>query len=199
MTELEKLQRAKLYMDKLADGIDPVTDAEMPEDSVLNQVRLSRCFFYVSDVLRQVIENGGAEAENQCRTEKEDVAEKSVQRPPITDFALTPEQRKALVFSEEPIPISNLVAALNRLIDSEHTKKLSAIAVTDWLLEAGFLEKAELDGRKSRLPTPQGKRIGLSTVHRRGQYGEYDMVLYDEEAQRFIADNLNAVVQSRKK
>ena len=29
------------------------------EDDVINNVRISRCLFYVSDVLRQVIENGG--------------------------------------------------------------------------------------------------------------------------------------------
>ena len=53
MTELETMQRAKMYMDKLAQGIDPITD------SVLNHVRLVRCFFYVSDVLGKVIANGG--------------------------------------------------------------------------------------------------------------------------------------------
>lgn len=56
MTELEVMQRAKMYMDKLAQGIDPITGNEMPEDSVLNQVRLARCFFYVSGVLQQVID-----------------------------------------------------------------------------------------------------------------------------------------------
>ena len=59
MTELETMQRAKMYMDKLAQGIDPITDRELPEDSALNNVRLARCFFYVSDVLGQVIANGG--------------------------------------------------------------------------------------------------------------------------------------------
>ena len=59
MTELETMQRAKMYLDKLAQGIDPITDREVPEDSVLNNVRLARCFFYVSDVLSKVIDNGG--------------------------------------------------------------------------------------------------------------------------------------------
>ena len=45
MTELEIMQRAKMYMDKLAQGIDPITDEEVPEDSVLNNVRLAQCFF----------------------------------------------------------------------------------------------------------------------------------------------------------
>ena len=45
MTELENLQRAKGYMDKLANGIDPFTGAEAPAEDVINNVHLSRCFF----------------------------------------------------------------------------------------------------------------------------------------------------------
>ena len=59
MTELETLQRAKMYIDKLANGIDPIADKEMSNDTVLNNVRLARCFFYVSQVLEKVIQNGG--------------------------------------------------------------------------------------------------------------------------------------------
>lgn len=36
MTELEKAQRAKIYIDKLANGIDPISDTEMSEDDTLN-------------------------------------------------------------------------------------------------------------------------------------------------------------------
>ena len=35
MTELETVQRAKMYMDKLAQGIDPISDQELPEDAVI--------------------------------------------------------------------------------------------------------------------------------------------------------------------
>ena len=59
MTELEIMKRAKMYMDKLAQGIDPITDREMEDDAVLNNVRLTRCFFYVSGILDQVIANDG--------------------------------------------------------------------------------------------------------------------------------------------
>ena len=59
MTELEIMQHAKDYLDKLAKGIDPLTGREVPEGEIINNVRISRCRFYVADVLRQVIENGG--------------------------------------------------------------------------------------------------------------------------------------------
>ena len=48
MTELETMQRAKMYLDKLSRGIDPITGNEVPEDTVLNNVRICRCLHYVS-------------------------------------------------------------------------------------------------------------------------------------------------------
>ena len=59
MTELEKIAYAKSFIDKLANGINPLDDTPIPDDDIANNVRLSRCFFYVSDILRQVYENGG--------------------------------------------------------------------------------------------------------------------------------------------
>lgn len=59
MTELEKIAYAKSFIDKLANGINPIDNQPVAEEDVVNNVRLTRCFFYVSDILRQVIENGG--------------------------------------------------------------------------------------------------------------------------------------------
>lgn len=59
MTELETIQHAKNYIDKLAQGINPLTNQPVPEEELINNVRISRCFFFVSDVLRRVLENGG--------------------------------------------------------------------------------------------------------------------------------------------
>ena len=42
MTELEKIERAKMYMDKLANGINPIDDTMAPDDDLINNVRLSR-------------------------------------------------------------------------------------------------------------------------------------------------------------
>lgn len=49
MTELEIMERAKMYMEKLANGINPIDDSAVPEADIVNNVRLSRCFFYVAD------------------------------------------------------------------------------------------------------------------------------------------------------
>ena len=55
MTDHEILCRAKTYIDKLANGIDPLTDEPVRENDIVNNVRISRCLFYVSGVLDKVI------------------------------------------------------------------------------------------------------------------------------------------------
>ena len=59
MTELEKIAYARTFMEKLANGINPLDDTPIPEGDIANNVRLSRCFFFVSDVLKKVCDNGG--------------------------------------------------------------------------------------------------------------------------------------------
>ena len=56
MTEIEKIEYAKSFIDKLANGINPLDDTPIPEDDIVNNVRLSRCFFYVSTILQKEID-----------------------------------------------------------------------------------------------------------------------------------------------
>lgn len=56
-----------MYMGKLANGINPIDDSVVPDEDIVNNVRLSRCFFFVSDVLRQIIEHSGIESEKKAK------------------------------------------------------------------------------------------------------------------------------------
>ena len=70
--------------------------------------------------------------------------------------------------------------------------------ITNWLLEKGFLEKQTgLDGKSRRVPTQNGLMIGLSTQTRQGQYGEYQAVFYNAQAQQFVLDNLTAMLTEK--
>lgn len=175
MTELETMQRAKMYLDKLAQGIDPVTNQEVPNDSVLNNVRLARCFFYVSDVLSKVIDNGGLIGG----------------KPKLQAFAISPDQLTRIQISQEPVRVTQLVDMISAAVDNPHMKKLSTTTITNWLLENGFLEKLMgPDGKSRRVPTHNGLMLGLSTETRQGQYGEYQAVFYNAAAQQFVLDHL---------
>lgn len=50
---------------QLANGIDPFSDKPVPDGDIINNVKLSRCFFYISGILEKVIENGGEVAKPQ--------------------------------------------------------------------------------------------------------------------------------------
>lgn len=122
MTELETLERAKMYMEKLANGINPIDGSVIPDEEIVNNVRLSSCFFYVSDVLRQVIENGGVTPQK-----------KTMKKP----FLLTVEQRETFDFSEVPIPISEISKRINTLSTNENMSTLLTFGVSTFFM--GFL------------------------------------------------------------
>lgn len=182
MTELENLQRAKLYMEKLANGINPLDGTVIPEDEVVNNVRLSRCFFYVADVLGQVINNGG-------------VAQKK--KPERVPFFLSEGQRAAVELSHAPIPVSELTKRINKLVDVEYMVKLNYDSVLSWLLSIGVLEEISVGaGRTTKRPTAQGRSLGVLTEQRVGRDERtYEVVLYNLDGQRFILDNLDGIVE----
>ena len=179
MTELETMQRAKMYMDKLAQGIDPISGQELPEDSALNNVRLARCFFYVSGILDQVIRNGGQVG--------------SVEK---AEFSITTEQFAQVQISSYPIRITEFTDALLQAVGSGTMKKPSAVKITNWLEQQGFLVKEPTsDGKNRRVPTAAGRSLGMSTQLRQSRDGEYLAIYYDSNAQRFLLDNLYTILQ----
>lgn len=182
MTELEKITYAKTYIEKLANGINPLTDQPVPDSDSINNVRISRCLFYVSDLLRRVVENGG------------------IVQPRATGgklpFQLNYEERKNFRYSETPISISELTKRINELIQPEEMKKLNYKFISDWLIQAGFLVVVQRDdGKTAKKPTEDGIRLGIETEQRQGSKGIYTVVIYNKAAQQFILDNLDAAIE----
>lgn len=181
MTELEKIKYAKRAVEKLANGINPFTGQGVPDDDTLNQVKVSRCLFYVADILRQVEENGGVAKKGK----------KSAKQP----FSLSPDSLKNFQFSSTPISLTEFLERLNSLIDKDNMKKLSFNTLSGWLIEMGFLKMVvTADGRNTRRPTGAGNALGIHTESRMGQQGPYTVVVYTKDAQQFMLDNLDAVV-----
>ncbi len=185
MTELEKIAYAKSFIDKLANGINPLDDTPIPKNDIANNVRLSRCFFYVSDILRQVVENGGVHPVKTAKQRKK-------------EFVLTNEEREKIQISEIPLGIAEISNHLNALIDLKTTKKISATTINHWLLNLQLLEVVTLpNGRIRKLPTEQGKDLGIFAEERIGAYGTYIKVLFSSAAQQFIYDNIEAIIDSK--
>ncbi len=163
MTELEKIAYAKTFIDKLANGINPLDDTPVKEDDVVNNVRLSRCFFYVSDILKQVIENGGVTPPARVHRER---------------FNLSAEAVQGFEYSATPLPISEIAKRISALKDDPNMRNLSHVSITNWLVSIGMLYVQRLDEKTTaKRPTDEGIRLGITTETRSGQYGTYTILM----------------------
>lgn len=103
LNENEKLLKAKSYLDKLANGINPITNGLASENDTINNIHISRCLFYVSDVLRNLIENNN----NPQKKKNSKIS-----------FSVTPQQLADYVFDDNPITVTEITKKLNSLIDT---------------------------------------------------------------------------------
>ena len=182
MTELETIARAKMYIDKLANGINPLDDTAVAENDIVNNVRISRCLFFVSDTLRRVLENGGVGVASRVKKNK---------------FKITAEELEKFAFSDRPITISEITKRINDIADTENSKKLSHNTITSWLSEIGMLnEMINTAGKKRKRPTAEGAELGIFVKEVTSQNGTFNVVFYNKSAQKFIVDNIPSVIEN---
>lgn len=101
MTEIETIARAQMYLEKLANGVNPLNNEEVAENDVVNNVRISRCLFYTSGILKQIVDNKG---------------KFKVEMPDRAEFGITVEQLANYEYSERPISITEVT---KRIIKTE--------------------------------------------------------------------------------
>ena len=188
MTELEKIAYAKSFIDKLANGINPLDDTPIPNDDIANNVRLSRCFLYVSSILQKEID-------------RESKKEKKEKKSRLVDFSITYEQLQNFEYSSKPISATVLAKKINQLVECENMRKLSYRQITGWLLNIGMLEYKDIgNGKMKRQPTSQGDEVGIVLEFwEKGPGRKYSVIMYSETAQRFILDNIDAVIATEVK
>ena len=143
---------------------------------------MSRCFFYVSDILRQVIENGGIRPYYPERIKKQ-------------PFSLTEEQRDLLSPLNRAVTVSEISKRLNNIVDLNVVSKIPSTAINNWLLHIGLLETSvRSDGKKFKRPSSSGAEMGIVTEERMGQFGAYTVTLFSPAAQQLVFDNIDAIV-----
>lgn len=176
---LELLKHAKDYIEKMANGINPLTGESVPDSDIINNVRISRCLFYVNSVLDDVLSNGG-------------ITNNKTKKIP---FNISKDEIKKYQYSDEDLSISKIVKRINELVNNENMTKLKATEVCNWLISIGLMMEGTLYDKKVKRPTEKGKIIGMYVEHRIGTHGDYDIILYKKGAQKFIIDNIESLLE----
>ncbi|MBR1927604.1 MAG: hypothetical protein IJ840_07670 [Bacteroidales bacterium] len=167
-----KLKVAIDWINKLANGMNPLDGSTLPDSDIVNNVHISRCLFYVS----RMLEDSG---------KKTSTRQKQYER----EFQLT-QEIASKVFIAERTGIAMFVKEINKVIP-DNMQPLAASKVTQWLVSIGYLvEQQSSDGRKYKSPTELGTSIGMTSAWRDGSQGQYLAISYDANAQHFILENL---------
>lgn len=209
MDERSTTERAKTYIDALARGIDPLTGHTLPEGDIVNNVRISRCLFYVSGILARVLEQGfpqagGAASTGEAPRAEEASLEKETahteetprRRAKKAAFFLTDSQRSTLAAHEGSVFARDIAAQLSRFADENQTRGFAAAWISAWLMAEGFMEQTEQGKRATEL----GAELGIETMQREHADGTpYLVNKYNAQAQQFILDNFDVIVAFKAK
>jgi hypothetical protein len=181
------LQRAKSYLAMLARGVDPIGGGAVPDDGVLNQERIKKCFEYVCAILQKVIDNGGK------------VVSVREKRP----FYLPEEKKGHVLLSDESVAIGEFVERVNRHIDNFSTKKLTGVSVMKWLLGRDYLAEMKVPVqtyKKTPILTLDARAIGLEMrehfVEATGK--RRDEFVLTRAGQQFLLDHINEIVSAKR-
>ena len=178
MIDMEKLATAKVWIEKLANGINPLNDELVKEDDIINNVHISRCLFYVTELLDEI------------------KAKTAVDRKGRKAFSLSTKD-VANIHISTPNGIANFVKLVNEYISSD-MKPLSAVQVIKWLIKEGILQEVSKGyGHKTNIPTEKGNSLGINIEIQRNPDGlDYQRVVYSVNAQRFLLNNIESIVTS---
>lgn len=179
--DIKKLETAIIYLQRIADGNNPINNLPAAEDSVLNNPNVIRCMFFVKDILEEVRKNGG-------------YIGKKVKKNDKVDFPV--DALNTFIYREDK-SISRFAEQINESIDENVYKKINYKLITDWLKLNGFLqEKYSEEFKKTiTMPTEKGLQIGIRAERRSSSRGvEYMLVIYDRQAQEYIIQSMGKIL-----
>ena len=194
MERIALVERAKMYLQLLSNGVHPVTGQSIPQDSAFVDPKVKRCFSFISEVLDEYVElKAKADQLEKDRIKNTIVvAKKQV-------FSITQEQCNSIKLSKEPISVMAFMKNINEVIDVETTEKLSSTRINKWLTNRGLVtsEKVQTVTNKTIYkPSDVAVRIGIteeSFVDRKS--GEVKtQIKLEERAQLFIIENLEEII-----
>lgn len=178
MEEKEKILLAQNWVRQLANGVNPLNGTALKEDDVVNNVHISRCLFYVADLLGKY-------------SERRTVSNNSLRNTPFLSTAIQREKYNYV----DAISISAFAREIENLIP-ENMKTVSYKSMTKWLMQENMLIESEPDhnGHIYKIASEKGKEIGIYTEDReRENGGRFLITLYNRDAQKYLLDHIEEI------
>ena len=178
--DMKKLETAITYLQRIADGNNPINNLPADKDSVLNNPNVIRCMFFVKEILEEVRRNNGYIGKKAGKSDR-------------MDFPL--EILSSFTYREDKA-ITKLVEQLNENVDEHIYKKINYKVITQWLKANDFLreEFSQELNKTVTMPTEKGLQLGIRAEKRTGSSGmDYMIIIYGKQAQEYIVKNMEKI------
>ncbi|MCQ1530181.1 hypothetical protein [Lutispora saccharofermentans] len=180
--ELEKIQKARLVLQKIAKGINPVNGEQIEQESFLNDPRIIRCFYYVAEVLDNVAK--GAYSSRRSG-------------PGAAKFFITPEQKARVQFPEGKIGVNEFSKCINMCIDLNESKKLTGVELNKRLKALGILSEEQTEEGKTRtVINDNSKNYGFESEKKNYNGVEYEMVMINDKGKQYLLENIEEIMKA---
>ena len=198
MDRAELVERAKMYLQLLSNGVHPVTGASVPDDSAFVDTKGKRCFAFITEVLDEYIELKEKVEQLERDRDKNTIVVAQKQA-----FSITPEQRNGIRLSKEPLSLFSFMRNINSAIDTDTTEKLSSTRVNKWLVNRGIVTTRKVQTVTNKTvytPSDIAIKIGITedTVVDPKSGEVKTQIKFGESAQLFIIENLEDIIDTTK-
>jgi hypothetical protein len=165
-----KIAHAKNVIKKVLQGINPVDDSKLAQESIFNNIDFARKFLDIYMLLDDV--------EEELTKDKSTV--KSTQ-----DFYIMKEQFDKFAFIFPNTSLTLFCQELDKFTDINKCRKIVRKYVSNWLVSEGIISE-DINGML--IVSQKGQKIGFSSELRVGRIngGKYYVTILSPDAQKYI-------------
>lgn len=176
-----KLDVAIKYVERIADGCNPVNNVPLENGDILNNPNIIRCMYFIKDVLEEVQRNGG-------------MVGGKVGKEPALPFPI--EVLNSFTYVEDK-SITHVLNQIYEPIADMNVKKVSVTKVTAALKQEGYLldEPNPETGKTRKVPSEKGRELGIYTIEREYNGRMYESVTYNQNAQKYVVELIRKLVE----
>ncbi|NLO38428.1 MAG: hypothetical protein GX115_02995 [Ruminiclostridium sp.] len=175
MNERDKIQKAREVLLKIAHGANPITGNEMEGEAFLNDPRIIRCFYFVADVLQNVLNGSYSNRKN-------------------ASFVISPEQKSRVRFPEGKIGVTVFSKCINEVLEMT-SKQLTGMELNKRLKQMNILgETVNSEGKAVTTINEHSNKYGFELEHKVFNNREYDMVVMNDTGKQYLLENLETIM-----
>jgi hypothetical protein len=173
--DFERLDESRKLLHMIANGIDPVNDVPISNESFLNDPKVIRSIFFLVDYIESEMAK--------------------IPRTKRSKFFISKDQKSKVKFPDGDLGINDIANAINEVIDTRLVKRLSGMVINKQLKKIGILSEEKTDdGRKRTITNEKSEGYGIFSKVRYFDNRQYEQVVFNDIGKKFILDNLERIL-----